>query len=244
MADNCLVILPTHNEAENLPLLVAEIWALQIPELSVLVVDSGSTDGTGQIADELARQKPSNLFALHLSARGGIRRAYLAGFKWALTRDFAYILQMDCDFSHPPKYVPDLLDSAEKADLVIGSRYISGGKMDERMGVFLYLQSWWANAIYARSILSLGVQDSTSGFRCWKAAALQEIDLDGIESNGYSFQIEMTYVAEKMNFKIIEVPIFFEERRIGQTKMRFSAKLEAAWRVWEILWRQRDTTPQ
>jgi len=244
VTDDCLVILPTHNEAENLPLLVAEIWALQIPGLSVLVVDSGSNDGTGQIADELARQKPSKLSVLHLSSRGGIRRAYLAGFNWALTRGFVYILQMDCDFSHPPKYIPDLLNGVKKADLVIGSRYIPGGKMDERMGVLLYLQSWWANAIYARSILSLGVHDSTSGFRCWNSGALQKIDLDGIVSNGYSFQIEMTYVAEKMRFKIVEVPIFFEERRIGQTKMRFSAKVEAIWRVWEILWRQRDTTPQ
>lgn len=241
MNRDCLIILPTHNEAENLPLLVAELWALQIPQLSVLVVDSGSSDGTDQIADELAQQHQSRLSALHLSARGGIRRAYLAGFKWALAREIPYILQMDCDFSHPPKYVPDLLKAAERADLAIGSRYISGGKMDERMGILLYLQSWWANAIYARSILSLQVHDSTSGFRCWQANALQQVDLDGIVSNGYSFQIEMTYVAEKMDLKIIEVPIFFEERRIGRTKMRFSAKIEAVWRVWEILWRHRQT---
>ena len=238
-----LVIIPTQNEASNLPVLVAELWALQIAGLSVLVVDGDSADGTGQIADELAQQRPDELSVLHLSARGGLRRAYIAGFNWALTHSVSYVIQMDCDFSHSPKYIPVFLESAKQADLVIGSRYISGGKMDERMGALRYLQSWWANAIYARSILDLKVSDATSGYRCWQAGALRRIDLDGIASNGYSFQIEMAYVAEKLGCQIVEIPIFFEERRIGQTKMRLSAKVEAVWRTWDMLWRYRELTP-
>ncbi|HUS94501.1 MAG TPA: polyprenol monophosphomannose synthase [Patescibacteria group bacterium] len=240
---NSLVIIPTHNEVNNLPVLVAELWALQMPGLSILIVDGDSSDGTGQLADELAQQRPDSLSVLHLSARGGLRRAYIAGFKWAIVHGACYIIQMDCDFSHSPKYIPVMLESAKQADLVIGSRYISGGKMDERMGILRYLRSWWANTIYARSILNLGVKDVTSGYRCWQAHALQHIDLDGIASNGYSFQIEMAYVAEKLGYKIAEVPIFFEERRIGQTKMRLSAKVEAAWRIWYLAWRYRELSP-
>ena len=240
---NDLVIIPTHNEANNLPVLVAELWALQMPGLSILVVDGDSSDGTGQLADELAQQRPDSLAVLHLSARGGLRRAYIAGFKWAMAHGASYIIQMDCDFSHSPKYIPILLETAKQAELVIGSRYVSGGKIDERMGVLRYLQSWWANSIYARFILDLGVSDATSGYRCWQANALQRIDLDGIASNGYSFQIEMAYVAEKMGYQIAEIPIFFEERRIGQTKMRLSAKVEAAWRTWDMLWRYRKLSP-
>jgi dolichol-phosphate mannosyltransferase len=240
---NYLIIIPTHNEANNLAVLVAELWALQMPGLSILVVDGGSTDGTGQLADELAQQRPDGLAVLHLSAQGGLRRAYIAGFKWAMAHGANYIIQMDCDFSHSPKYIPLLLETAKQAELVIGSRYVSGGKMDERMGVLRYLQSWWANSIYTRFILDLSVSDATSGYRCWQANALQRIDLDGIASNGYSFQIEMAYVAEKMGYQIAEIPIFFEERRIGQTKMRLSAKVEAAWRTWDMLWRYRELSP-
>ena len=235
-----LVIIPTYNEANNLPVLVAELWALQISGLSILVVDGGSSDGSGQIAADLAKQRPEGLSVLQLSARGGLRRAYIAGFKFALAHDARFIVQMDCDFSHSPKYLPEMLETAEKADLVIGSRYVTGGKMDERMGALRYLQSWWANSIYASSVLNLGIKDATSGYRCWQANALERIDLDGIASNGYSFQIEMAYVAEKLGYLIVEIPIFFEERRLGRTKLRLPAKVEAAWRTWDMLWRYWD----
>lgn len=238
-----LIVIPTYNEVKNLPIMAAEIWAQKIPGLAILVVDGSSPDGTGQLADELAQQRPGELFALHLSARGGLRRAYIAGFKWALTHGAQIIVQMDCDFSHDPKYIPQMLKTIEGADLVIGSRFVSGGKLDERMGASRYLQSWWANAVYARSILDLQVKDATSGYRCWQAQALQRINLDAIISNGYTFQIEMVYVAEKLGFRIVEIPIFFEDRRLGMSKLNWSDKFEAALRTWEILWRYRDKGP-
>ena len=240
---NCLVIIPTHNEASNLPVLVAELWALKLSGLSILVVDGESTDGTGQIADELAIQRPESLSVLHLSARGGLRRAYTAGFNLAITRRVSFAVQMDCDFSHSPKYLPKLLEVAKDADLVIGSRYVSGGKLDEKMGFFRYLQSWWANSVYIHNILDLGIRDATSGYRCWRIDALKQINLDLIASNGYGFQIELAYLAEKMGLRIVEVPILFEDRRLGQTKLRLPEKLEAAWRTWEMRWRHRDLSP-
>lgn len=234
-----VVIIPTFNEARNLPVLAAELWALQIPGLVVLVVDGASTDDTGQIADELAERRPNELAVLHLSARGGLRRAYLAAFKWALAHEADRIIQMDCDFSYSPSYIPKLLEASRDADLVVGSRYVTGGKLDARIGTARYLQSWWANEVYARLILNLRLQDVTSSLRCWRAQALSRIDLDAIASNGYSFQIEMAYVAEKLGFKIVEVPIHYEERRMGRSKLNLAAKFEAAWRTWEILWRYR-----
>jgi len=237
-----VVVIPTYNEARNLPIMAAELWALQIPGLSLLVVDGGSTDGTDQIADELAERRPDELTVLHLSARGGLRRAYLAAFKWTLARDVDRVVQMDCDFSHAPRFVPQLLEASRDADLVVGSRYVTGGKLDSRMGTARYLQSWWANEVYARLILNLRVQDVTSSFRCWQTEALSRIDLDAINSNGYSFQIEMAYVAEKLSYKIVEIPIHHEERRVGRSKLNLSAKMEAAWRTWEILWRYRNYT--
>ena len=238
-----VVVIPTYNEAENLPVLAAELWALQIPGLSILVVDGGSTDGTDRIADELAERRPDELAALHLSGRGGLRRAYLAAFKWALAQEAQRIIQMDCDFSHSPRFVPQMLESSRDADLVVGSRYVAGGKLDPRMGTARYLQSWWANEVYARLILNLKLQDVTSSFRCWRASALERINLDAITSNGYSFQIEMAYIAEKSAYRVIEIPIQYEERRVGRSKLRLSAKFEAAWRTWEILWRYRDFSP-
>jgi dolichol-phosphate mannosyltransferase len=236
----CVVVIPTYNEINNLPILAAEVWALKIPGLSILVVDGDSPDGTGEIADELAEQHPDELAALHLSSRGGLRRAYIAGYKWALSHEANIIIQMDCDFSHSPRHIHDLLNAIQKADLVVGSRYIAGGKLDDRMGSVQYLQSWWANAIYARTILNLQIKDATSGFRCWRASALQGIDLDAISSNGYSFQIEMAYVAEKLGYKIIEIPIHFEERRLGRSKLNLPDKFKAAFRIWEIWWRYRN----
>jgi dolichol-phosphate mannosyltransferase len=147
---------------------------------------------------------------------------------------------MDCDFSHSPQFVPRLLEASMDADLVVGSRYVAGGKLDAHMGTIRYLQSWWANEVYTRLILNLKLQDVTSSFRCWQAEALRRIDLDAISSNGYSFQIEMAYIAEKLGYRIVEIPIQHEERRVGRSKLKLSAKLEAAWRTWEILWRYRN----
>ncbi len=234
-----VVIIPTYNEASNLPLLAAEIWALMIPELSILVVDDSSPDGTGDIADELAKRRPGELFALHQDVKSGLGRAYIAGFKWALAQEADFVIQMDCDFSHSPKHIPEMLQEIEGSHLVVGSRYVPGGRVDEHWGFGRYLLSWWANAVYTRIILNLKVKDATSGFKCWRATALQAINLDAIHSNGYSFQFEMAFLAEKMGYRIVEIPIYFEDRRIGRSKLTIPVKIEAIFRAWEIRWRYR-----
>ncbi len=234
-----VVIIPTYNEASNLPLLAAEIWALMIPGLSILVVDDSSPDGTGDIADELAKRRPGELFALHQDVKSGLGRAYIAGFKWALAQEADFVIQMDCDFSHSPKHIPEMLQEIEGSHLVVGSRYVPGGRVDEHWGFGRYLMSWWANAVYTRIILNLKVKDATSGFKCWRATALQAINLDAIHSNGYSFQFEMAFLAEKMGYRIVEIPIYFEDRRIGRSKLTIPVKIEAIFRAWEIRWRYR-----
>jgi dolichol-phosphate mannosyltransferase len=238
-----IIVIPTYNEANNLPVLTAELWALQIPGLSILVIDDDSPDGTGRIADELAHQRPGELFVLHQKGKRSLRRAYVSGFKWALAHDADFIFQMDSDFSHSPGYITEMLDEIGDADVVVGSRYVAGGRFDERMGAGSYLLSIWANAIYIRFILNLKVNDTTSGFKCWRASALRAIHLEAIFSDGYGFQIEMAYVAEKLGLRIVEIPIYFEDRRIGRTKLAFKSKLEAAYRAWDILWRYRNFAP-
>lgn len=238
-----VVVIPTYNEANNLPLMAAELWALQVPDLAILVVDDNSPDGTGENAEELASQHPGELFVLHRPTKAGLGRAYVAGFQWALANQAETIIQMDCDFSHSPSHIPEMLAAIQDADVVVGSRYVSGGSLDNRWGFGRYLLSWWANAIYTRLILNLQVRDATSGFKAWRASALRGINLDGITSNGYSFQFEMAYVAEKLGYKIVEIPIYFEDRRIGQSKMTIPVKIEAALRTWEILWRYRHFDP-
>jgi dolichol-phosphate mannosyltransferase len=235
-----VVIVPTYNEARNLPLLAAELWALQIPQLVVLVVDGDSPDGTGKIAEDLARERPGQIYVLHQRARLGLRRAYLAGFRWALAKDAQVIFQMDCDFSHSPEYLPEMLKIIQTADLVVGSRFVHGGKLDEHWGLGRYFLSWFANTVYARLILNLHVRDATTGFKCWRASALRRIDLDLVRSNGYSFQFEMAYLAERYRLKVVELPIHFEDRLSGGSRLPLSAWLEAVWRPWEILWRYRD----
>ena len=241
--EKLIVVIPTYNEATNLPLMVAELWALNIPNLSILVVDDNSPDGTGQIADELTQPRPGQLHVLHRVKKEGLGRAYVAGFKWALAHGYDTIIQMDCDFSHSPQHIPEMLTHIRDADVVVGSRYVRGGKIDERWETGRYLLSWWANAIYTRLLLNLKVRDATAGFKCWRASALHGINLDEISSQGYSFQFEMAYVAEKLGYHIIEIPIYFEDRRIGQSKLTIPIKLEAALRVWEIIWHYRKFTP-
>jgi dolichol-phosphate mannosyltransferase len=234
-----VVIIPTYNEARNLPVLAAELWALMVPDLSVLVVDDSSPDGTGEIAEELARRRPGELFAIHQPVKSGLGRAYIAGFKWALDQQADFVFQMDCDFSHSPQHILEMLQEIEHADLVVGSRYVAGGRVDEQWSFGRYLLSWWANVVYTRLILNLKVKDATSGFKCWRATALQSINLDAINSNGYSFQFELAYLAEKLGYRIVEIPIYFEDRRIGRSKLTIPIKIEAIFRAWEIRWRYR-----
>ena len=238
-----VVILPTYNEAANLPLMAAELWALKIPGLSILVVDANSPDGTGGIADDLAKRQPSGLAVIHQLDRKGLGPAYIAGFKWALEEEADIVIQMDCDFSHSPLYIGEMLAALEEVDVVVGSRYVEGGKLDDRWGAGRYLMSWWANSVYTRIILNLQVRDATSGFKCWRANALRGIDLDAVNSSGYSFHFEMAYLIEKLGYRVIEIPIHFEDRRIGESRLTFPYKIEAAYRTWDIRWRYRNFSP-
>ncbi len=239
-----IVVIPTYNEADNLPLMAAELWALNIAGLSILVVDDNSPDGTGQVAEELARQRPGALEVLHRKRKEGLGAAYVAGFSHALRRNVGTIIQMDCDFSHSPEHIPEMLQELRHYDVVVGSRYVNGGQIDERWETGRYLLSWWANAIYTRLLLNLRVKDATAGFKCWRADVLRAIDLDGISSHGYSFQFEMAYIVEKLGYRVKEIPIYFEDRRIGRSKLTIPIKVEAALRTWLVLWQYRHLTPE
>jgi dolichol-phosphate mannosyltransferase len=237
-----VVVIPTYNEANNLPVLAAELWALKIPELSIVIVDDNSPDGTGDIADELAERRAGELHVIHQPVKSGLGRAYIAGFLWALEQDADTIIQMDSDFSHSPQHILEMLDKIEQADVVVGSRYVEGGSVDEHWSFGRYLLSWWANSVYTRLILGTRTKDTTAGFKCWRADTLRGLGLDRIRSNGYIFQVEMSYVAEKLGYSVVEIPIYFEDRRIGESKMTTPVKFEAAWRVWEVWWRHRQLT--
>jgi dolichol-phosphate mannosyltransferase len=235
-----MVVIPTYNEADNLPNMVAELLALDIPGLEILIVDDNSPDGTGQIADDLAQQHPHRLHVLHRAGKLGLGTAYVTGFGYALDRGMDYVVQMDADFSHSPGYIPQFLERIGEYDVVVGSRYVSGGKLDERWGWGRYFLSWWANSIYTRLILGLRVKDATAGFKCWQRATLEGIGLHRVRSNGYVFQVEMAFLTEKLGYRFCEIPIYFEDRRIGQSKMTMPVKIEAALRTWQVRWRHRN----
>lgn len=237
------VVIPTYNEADNLPLMAAELWALNMPNLEVIIVDDNSPDGTGRVGDDLAAQRPETFHMLHRHQKEGLGAAYVHGFKWALEKGADVVIQMDCDFSHSPEHIPRMLYELRDCDVVVGSRYVGGGQIDERWETGRYLLSWWANAIYTRFLLNLNVKDATAGFKCWRADVLRTIDLDGISSHGYSFQFEMAYIAQKLGYTIKEIPIYFEDRRIGHSKLTIPIKIEAALRAWLILWQYRNLTP-
>jgi len=234
-----MVVIPTYNEAENLPAMVAELLALAVPDLEILFVDDNSPDGTGQVADGLAEQHPDRVHVLHRPGKMGLGTAYLTGFRYALDHGAAYVVQMDADFSHSPQYIAKFVEAIQDYDVVIGSRYVSGGHLDERWSWWRYFLSWWANSIYTRLILGLTAKDTTAGFKCWRRATLEGIGLDRVRSNGYVFQVEMAYLTEKLGYRFCELPIYFEDRRIGKSKMTVPVKIEAALRTWQIRWRHR-----
>lgn len=235
-----LVVIPTFNEADNLPGLVAELLALELPGLGMLIVDDNSPDGTGEVADTLAGRFPNVVQVIHRSQKQGLGRAYLAGFGRALEMGVDYIIQMDADFSHPPQVIPQMLAEIRSHDLIIGSRYVAGGRLDERWSWWRRLLSWWANEVWSRRILGLKTRDITAGFRCWRRSALRSIGLNRVVCNGYAFQVEMTYLAERLGFRIKEIPIYFEDRRIGKSKMSIRVKLQGAVDVLRIRWRHRN----
>ncbi len=239
-----VVVIPTYNEAENLPAITAELFTLDVPDLQILIVDDNSPDGTGQVAEELIeRCYPGRLHVIHREGKLGLGTAYISGFNWAIAHGADFIIQMDADFSHSPSYIPKMLEQIKDYDVVVGSRYVSGGELDERWGWWRWFLSWWANSIWTRVILGVRTKDATAGFKCWRRSALERIGLERIRSNGYVFQVEMAYVSEKLRFKILEVPIFFEDRRIGRSKMTVPVKIEAALRVFEIRWRHHNVKP-
>ena len=237
-----MVVIPTYNEASNLPTLIGELLALGALDLDVLIVDDNSPDGTGQVADDLAERYPDRVHVLHRPGKLGLGTAYVTGFGYALEHGSDLIIQMDADFSHSPAYIPQFVDAIEGYDVVVGSRYVSGGSLDERWSWWRYLLSWWANSIYTRLILGVNIRDTTAGFKCWRRATLEGIGLDRVRSNGYVFQVEMAYLTEKLGFRFLEIPIHFEDRRIGQSKMTVPIKIEAALRTFQIRWRHSRAT--
>jgi dolichol-phosphate mannosyltransferase len=239
-----IVVIPTYNEAENVQPMAEALFALAIPELVILIVDDESPDGTGAVADGLAAEHPGRFHVMHRTTGArGLGTAYIAGFRWALAHEADLVIQMDCDFSHSPEYIPQFLEHIQQHDVVVGSRYVKGGQTDERWGFGRWLLSWWANSIYTRMLLGSQVKDVTAGFKCWRRETLEGIDLDRIRSQGYVFQVEMAYVAERLGYRVLEIPIYFEDRRVGQSKMTMPVKIEAALRTFEVRWRHRHLRP-
>ena len=234
-----IVVVPTYNEAGNLPVMTEALFALGVDGLEVLIIDDGSPDGTGQVADRLQEQHAGRFHVLHRAGKLGLGTAYIQGFTWALEQGADRVIQMDADFSHSPTDIPRMLESIGECDVVVGSRYVKGGRTDERWGWGRWFLSWWANSVWVRLALGVRTKDATAGFKCWRASALRSMDLSSIRSNGYIFQVEMCYIAEKIGLQIKEIPIYFEDRRIGQSKMDMRVKVEAALRVFEIRRRQR-----
>ena len=228
-----LVIVPTYNESENVSRIVPLILQ-QDPRLEVLVVDDNSPDGTGRMADELAAND-SRVHVLHRPGKQGLGRAYLAGFAWALQRDYTYIFEMDADFSHDPQHLPEFLAAVRDKDLVLGSRYRDGKVTVVNWPMSRLMLSYAAN-IYARAVTGLQLGDATGGFKCFRREVLQSIPLDEVRSNGYAFQIEMSFRAWKRGFRIGEIPIVFHDRTEGESKMSKGIVREAIWMVWRLRW--------
>lgn len=237
------IVIPTYNEADNLPALAAELWSLPVSDLGLLVVDDASPDGTGDVANELAERQPDRMQVIHREGKLGLGSAYLTGFRTALAAGAQVIGQMDADFSHAPSYIPSFLDSLEDADVILGSRYVEGGRIDERWELPRLMLSSFGN-FYARTILGLSVRDATGGYRLWRRETLERMPLQRVRSNGYVFQVEMAYVADRLGHRIKEEPIYFEDRRIGESKMSFRIQVEAALRVWQLLMKYRNLEPE
>jgi len=224
-----LVMVPTYNEMENLPRKVPKVLA-QDERIEILVIDDASPDGTGALADEMAAENP-RIHVLHRTAKKGLGKAYLAGFDWALERDYELIFEMDADISHPPDALPRLIAAAAEYDFVIGSRYVDGRVTVSNWPMSRLLVSYFGSW-YARTITRMPVRDATGGFNCWHREVLLGLRLDRVRSNGYAFQIELKFRAWCKGFTFTEVPILFTERDSGDSKMSKKIVREAVWRVW------------
>jgi dolichol-phosphate mannosyltransferase len=223
-----IICLPTYNERENLDPMVRALGGLGLEGLEVLVIDDASPDGTGEIADRLGAELPW-VHVLHRKRKEGLGPAYLAGFRRALELEADLVFELDCDFSHDPADVPRLVAAADEADLVLGSRYVSGGGT-RNWGLLRRFISR-GGSLYAQALLQLGIRDLTGGFKCYRRKVLETIDLDAISSLGYAFQIETTYRALRAGFRVTEVPITFADREVGGSKMSKTIVLEAIWKV-------------
>jgi dolichol-phosphate mannosyltransferase len=229
--DPVWVVLPTYNERENLEPLVTAVRSVldgPAPDHTILIVDDASPDGTGEVADALAARDP-HVRVLHRPRKDGLGQAYLAGFDVALAEGAGLVVEMDADFSHDPAYLPALIGAARDADLVLGSRYVPGGGIRNwgRLRTFVSRGGCW----YARTVLGVEVRDLTGGFKCFRRAVLEALDLRSIRSQGYAFQVELTYRALQLGFRVKEVPIVFADRRVGQSKMSRRIVLEAIWMI-------------
>jgi len=233
------VVIPTYNEAENLPLMANSLFELAIDNLNLLIVDDNSPDGTGEIAESLKDKFPTRVSVLHREGKQGLGTAYLQGFDHCLKKGAEAVVQMDADFSHNPGIVTSLLEQLKEYDLVIGSRYVTGGSLDDNWAAWRKSLSSFGN-IYARWILRLPIKDVTGGFRAWRRETLLGIPLARVKSQGYAFQVEMAYIAYALGYRIREIPIYFAERERGDSKMSLGIQAEAAKRVWSILYEYRD----
>ena len=237
-----VIVVPTFNEAVNLPTFVPAVLEQPVPGLGMLIVDDESPDGTGRLADDLAARSPGRVEVLHRRGRRGLGCAYVAGFRRALEEGADVVVQMDADFSHPPDDVPRLVAALADYDVAIGSRYVSGGAAAEDWSPGRRTLSRWAN-IYSRTILGLKTRDATAGFKAWRRTALEAIDLGRVSSDGYVFQVEMACLCERLGLRVGEIPITFEERHDGRSKMTMGIKLDSAAGVFRIRWRHRGIRP-
>ena len=233
MAERVLVIIPTYNEVANIRQIVPLVLR-QDERIEVLVVDDNSPDGTGEIVEQMRQAEP-RLHCIHRPGKEGLGKAYLAGFHWALERDFGYIFEMDADFSHDPAHIPTFLDAIGDADLVLGSRYRDGKVTVVNWPMSRLLLSYSAN-VYARVVTGLPLYDSTGGFKCFRRRVLESLQLQRVRSNGYAFQIEMSFRTWKRGFRILEIPIVFTDRSEGKSKMSRRIVREAIWMVWRLRW--------
>ena len=233
------LVIPTYNEAENLPKLVQALFSLPMPGLSLLIIDDNSSDGTGRIADELAKKHKGRIEVLHRPGKMGLGTAYVTGFQMAVKAGADAVGQMDADFSHPPAKLVELEAALPECDVAVGSRYIAGGGVDKDWPVWRKLLSAFGNW-YARTILGMKLHDVTGGFRLYHKRVIQKMPFERIRSSGYVFQVETAYLMTLLGVNFKEVPIYFAERRLGKSKMSFRIQVEAALRVWQLLWNYRD----
>ena len=233
MPDRALVIVPTYNERFNIARIVPAILA-QDPSLEILVVDDGSPDGTGSIVDAIAASN-TRVHIIHRAGKLGLGTAYIAGFRWALERKYDLVFEMDADFSHDPERLPDFLEAIKDSDVVLGSRYQDGHVNVVNWPMSRLFLSYAAN-VYARFVTGLPIFDTTGGFKCFRRNVLESIDLNSVQSNGYAFQIEMSYRVWKRGFRLLEIPIIFVDRTEGVSKMSKKIVREAVWMVWRLRW--------